>query len=171
MFVLGITHIIQIVVFYYQYLINKNYQGTRMVVDVERCRGNGIRVYTFTGNSLNSQDCNNRPEFHDHFWELSFCISALCGFLTRRENRVIIISIFTVFLASLLYFLYVNDDIQIRSIIIAATLAIVSFLTAHGLFVNKTRSVSSSANFTCGDFSRSWRSFYIPRCDVAIGNL
>jgi diguanylate cyclase (GGDEF)-like protein/PAS domain S-box-containing protein len=68
-------------------------------------------------------------------------------FFDKKENRGVVVTIFIVFILFYLYFTYVNNDITIRSFIVSVTLAVVSFLTAWGLFVNKTRSITASANF------------------------
>jgi two-component system, cell cycle sensor histidine kinase and response regulator CckA len=68
-------------------------------------------------------------------------------FLDRKENRGIIISISAVFLLSFFYYTYVDDDITARTVIIYAAPAIIAFLTAQGLFLNKTRAIATSAYF------------------------
>jgi diguanylate cyclase (GGDEF)-like protein/PAS domain S-box-containing protein len=68
-------------------------------------------------------------------------------FFDKKENRKIVVPVFAVFILSFFYYTYVNNDITIRSFIISVTLAVVSFLTAWSLLVNKTRSITASVNF------------------------
>ena len=149
--VLGITHVIQIVIFYYQYLINKNFRGPGWWL-----MWSAAEVIGFTFIILREIPSIHRVAIIGQnsmiILGVIFLYIGIMRFLDKKENRVIIISIFALFLLSLLYFIYVNDDIQMRSIIIDATLATVSFLTAHCLFVNKTRAITASANFTTAIF-------------------
>ena len=59
----------------------------------------------------------------------------------------IIIPVVTVFFFGLLWFLFIDDNIEIRSIFIDLALTTISFLTAYSLIVSKTRSIKSSAHF------------------------
>jgi hypothetical protein len=68
-------------------------------------------------------------------------------FLDKKENRWIVISILTVFILSFFYFTYVKPDFTARSLFFSAIATTISFLTAQGLFANKTRSITASANF------------------------
>jgi len=68
-------------------------------------------------------------------------------FFDKKENRKIVVPVFAVFILSYFYFTYVNNNITTRSFIISVTLAVVSFLTAWSLLVNKTRSITASVNF------------------------
>ena len=68
-------------------------------------------------------------------------------FFNKKVNLRIIIPIVSVFFFGLLYFLLVDNDIQIRSVIINASIAILAYMTAYSLFVDKTPSIAASANF------------------------
>lgn len=149
--VLGITHIIQIVVFYYQYMINKNYRGPGWWLMWSAAEVTGF-TFMFLRQIPPIQKIAIIIQNSMIILGVIFLYIGIMRFFDKRENRVIIVPVFTVFLASLLYFLYINDDFQIRGIIVSAALAFFSFLTAHGLFVNKTPSVSSSANFSASIF-------------------
>lgn len=149
--VLGITHIIQIVVFYYQYMINKNYRGPGWWLMWSAAEVTGF-AFMLLRQIPPIQKIAIIIQNSMIILGVIFLYIGIMRFFDKRENRVIIISVFSLFLASLLYFLYVNENFQIRGIIVSAALAFVSFLTAHGLFVNKTPSVSSSANFSASIF-------------------
>ena len=48
--------------------------------------------------------------------------------------------------------MYVNNDISGRTVVISATLAAISFMTAYSLFLKKDKLISGSANFTAAVF-------------------
>lgn len=58
-----------------------------------------------------------------------------------------ILSLFAVYLLSLHYFLFIQNDIQIRSAIINGMLALIAFITVYILYRYKYQSVKLSANF------------------------
>jgi len=144
--VLIITNFLQASVIFIQYLINKTYQGICWWVLGHTSLAIGFTLMLlrdFTSIELITIILANS------LLMLGF-ISIYIGsmrFLDKKENRGIIIPVFAVFILSYFYFTYVNNDITIRSIIIAGTIAIVSFLTALDLFVNKASNITASANF------------------------
>src|SRR5208283_1067366 len=73
-------------------------------------------------------------------------------FLDKKEDRGIVLFILAAFIVPFLFFIWVDNNIQVRSILIAAALAAVSFLSAQGLSANKTRAITPSANFTVAIF-------------------
>ena len=150
-FILVITHFIQIIVFTYQYIINKNYHGIEWWL-----MWSAAEVIGFIFLLL-----RDIPSIHVTaiIFQNSLIISGviflyigIMRFFDKKENRKIIISIFGIFLVSFLYFLFVNDNIQTRGTIIAATLSIISFVTVHALIVYKPKSVTASAYFTAAVF-------------------
>jgi len=148
---LGITNVLQVIAIFLQYLMNKTYRGI------------GGWVLGFTSIAMGFVLLILRDIISI---ELISIISAnallVLGeifiyigsmrFLDKKENRGIVISIFAVFILSFFYFTYVNNNIAVRTVIVSATLATISFLTAQGLLVNKTRSITASANFIAAVF-------------------
>jgi diguanylate cyclase (GGDEF)-like protein/PAS domain S-box-containing protein len=144
--VLGITHIIQIFVFSYQYLTNRNYKGIGWWLMWSAAEVSGftfILLRELPSIKLIAIICQNTSIILG----VIFLYTGIVRFFGKKENRWIVISIFTVFFAAFLHFIFADNDIRIRGIIISATLAIVSFLSAHALLFYRTRSVASSANF------------------------
>jgi PAS domain S-box-containing protein len=150
-FILGITNLMQVMVFYQQYRVNKSYQGIGwwLAWSAAGVIGFGIML------------------FRDIPYFLPFAIiiqnSMIIGgalflyfgvrrFFFKNLKIELLIPIVLIFFVGLLYFLFINNNIQVRATLISATLAIISILTAHSLFVHKTRHVTSSANFLAGVF-------------------
>ena len=144
--VVGITNVLQIIAIFLQYLINKTYRGI------------GWWVLGFASGAIGFVLLLLR----DHISiELISIIAAngllilggifqyigIMRFLDKKENRWIVISILTVFILSFFYFTYVKPDFTARSLFFSAIATTISFLTAQGLFANKTRSITASANF------------------------
>jgi PAS domain S-box-containing protein len=146
-FVLGITHIIQVIVFYYQYRINKNYRGPGWWL-----MWSAAEVTGFTFLILREIPSIHRIAIVVQNTMIVagviFLYIGIMRFLDKKENRPVALSVFILFFTSFLYFVYADDNIYIRSIILSVTLAIISFLTAYGLLVNKTPAINATANFT-----------------------
>ncbi|MCX6089886.1 MAG: PAS domain S-box protein, partial [Candidatus Atribacteria bacterium] len=62
-------------------------------------------------------------------------------FLNKKENQGIVGLILVVFILSFSYYVFVDNNIPIRTVIFSATTAIISFLLAQSLLMNKTRSI------------------------------
>jgi len=149
--VLGITHLIQMVVFLHQYKANKTYQGIGWWLLWSATEVAGFGFILLRGiPSLAAIAIT----FQNALIVLGtiFLYVGVMRFLDKKENRGIIIPLYAIYVAALVYFISVNDNIIIRSVIINATLAAVSFVTARSLVVNKTRSIAASANFNSAIF-------------------
>ncbi len=146
-FVLGVIHILQIAVFSFQYWINKNHQGTGwwLLWGIAEVMGFGcmlareippIRVLAITGQNT--------------FIILGviFLYIGIMRFFGQKKGHKIAILIFALYFAAFSHFLFVNDDIVTRGAVICATLAIISFLSAHALFVHRPAPVAIAANVT-----------------------
>lgn len=73
-------------------------------------------------------------------------------FLDKKENRVIIVPVFILFILSIVYYTFIEDSTTFRTLIVSVTTSIFAFLTAQALFFNKTRLITSSANFLAAVF-------------------
>ena len=81
-----------------------------------------------------------------------FLYLSIMQFLDEKENRGILSSIYGVFILAYYYYMYVDNDISSRTIVINATLAIIILMTTYQLFYKKDRRISGSANFTAAVF-------------------
>jgi diguanylate cyclase (GGDEF)-like protein/PAS domain S-box-containing protein len=146
-FVLGMTHIIQVVVFAQQYRINKTIPGVGWWLMWSSVEVIGFSFMLLRGiPSIESVAILGQNTLI--ILGVLFLYVGLMRFLGKKENHWMVISIFVVFIVPFLYFLWVDNNIEIRGILIAAALAEVSFLSAQRLWVNKTPAISTSANFT-----------------------
>ncbi len=73
-------------------------------------------------------------------------------FLEKNENRRFVISIFTGVILALFYLTYFKDDITLRTVIMHAAAAAISFLTARSMFVYRPQFLTDSAYFNASLF-------------------
>ena len=149
--VLGITDVLQAVAIFLQYLMNKTYRGIGGWALGFSSVAMGFILLLFRdfiSIDLISIILANTLLI---LGEIFIYIGSM-RFLDKKENRGIVVSIFIVFFLFYLYFTYVNNNINDRTAVQSATVAIISLLTAHGLFVNKTHSTTTSANFLSAVF-------------------
>ena len=145
--VLGITHLIQLILFAYHYRINRQYSGIGwwlMWCAAEMAGFTFLLLREIPAIGRGAIICQNVMIVSG----VIFQYVGIMRFFGRKENRAAVVSIFAGFLAIFLYFMLLRDDIDARGIVIAAALAGVSFLSAHALLRYRPRSVVSSANFT-----------------------
>jgi diguanylate cyclase (GGDEF)-like protein/PAS domain S-box-containing protein len=148
---LGITNALQVIALFIQYRANKTYRGIgwwalgfaswalglillllRDVISIKL-------ITIISGNALTVSGT-------------IFLYIGIMRFLDKKENLWIVISIFAVFIPPFFYYTYVNNDIAVRTVVVSVVLATISFLTAQALFVNKTRTITASANFISAVF-------------------
>jgi len=145
-FVLGLTHVIQFVVFIHQYVVNRTICGVGWWL-----LWSGVEVLAFTfmllrgipsiqSSAIIAQNCLL-------ILGVIFLYIGILRFLGQMEDRRFLALLYTVFIAVLCYFLYFHDDINARGAMISATLAIIAFLSGWALLAYKTSPVAASANF------------------------
>ena len=149
--VLGIIDVLQAVALFLQYRINKTYRGI------------GGWSLGFTSVAMGFilllfRDFISSDLISIILANTLFILGAIfiylgsMRFLDKKENRGIVVSIFIVFFLFYLYFTYVNNNINHRTAVFSAALAMISLLTAHGLFENKTHSIITSVSFLSAVF-------------------
>jgi len=146
--VMAITSGLQIIALILQYALNKTYRGIGWWVlwAVSTALGFSlIPLRDFTPAGLTSISIILTNALLLVGW--TFLYVGIMRFLDKKEHRGIIIALFAVFILSTFYFVYVNEYVNARSVILYGAVAIIGFLAAQGLFVNKTRSFAASANF------------------------
>ncbi len=147
-FILGLTSILQVIVIYLQYLLNKTYRGIGWWLLWSASTAAGflcmlLRDVVPVGLISASILFTNALLLAGQI----FLYIGILRFLAKQEKRGIIIAVFSVFILSTLYVLYVNKDDNARTLIFYAAAAIFLLLAAQGLFVNKARSFTASATF------------------------
>jgi len=144
--ILVFTHIMQVVVFYHQYKVNKNYNGLGWWLMWSAFETLGFIAVLF----------RNIPSILPLIIVLQntfivggtfFLYIGIKRFFGKKINFKIIIAANVLFLLSLLFFIFVSNNMQMRSVLTSGTLAIVSFVTAFSLFVDKKPELKTSAYF------------------------
>lgn len=69
-------------------------------------------------------------------------------FFDRKESHRFLIPFYTVFLLAYYYFMYGNNDISGRTVVVSTAIAVIELMTAYVLLSIKERHVSTSAHFT-----------------------
>ena len=78
----------------------------------------------------------------------TYCVYiGVMRFFGKQENRKLILGSFSVFLILLLVFLFIMDDIVIRSFIISIALSFTGFLASVVLFQNQIKSIRVTTRF------------------------
>jgi len=149
--ILGLTHLMQVIVFYHQYRINKTYKGIGWWL-----LWSAAEVFGFSFILL-----RNIPSILPLVIILQnslivagtvFIYAGVRQFFDKPLNFKLLLPILSLFFAGLLFFLFIKENLVVRSVIINSTIAVISFITAFTLFRDRPRSVSASANFNGGIF-------------------
>ena len=148
---LGITHLIQVAVFYQQYKTNKSYQGVGWWL-----MWSIAEIVGFAGMLL-----RGIPSIHliamiirnsGIFLGTIFVYIGVMRFLDKKVNPKIIFSVSTFFIIAIVCFVYVDDNAFMRYVIFNAAVAGTALLTAYVLFVHKMPSITTSAHFNTAVF-------------------
>ncbi|HPP87669.1 MAG TPA: ATP-binding protein, partial [bacterium] len=146
--ILGIVNILQVIVFFIQYKINKIYKGIGWWTIAFFM----LAVAFFIGLLRTLPDFKSIATFFSNSIYLFTAISIYIGaarFFDKKESKAIIYSIAICFLIAYFYLTFIIDIFQIRTVIISFTLSIFAFLSAKTIFENKTKNIKISANFIC----------------------
>ncbi len=150
--VLSITSVLQVIAISLQYLINKTYRGLGWWALGGAVTAIGfvlllLRDVVISFDLISIVFANTLLVLGEIFLYIG-----VMRFLDKQENRGLVISTLAVFILACFYYTYVKNDITIRTVIVSAALATLSFLTAQSLLVNKTRAITASANFISAVF-------------------
>ncbi|MCX6249143.1 MAG: PAS domain S-box protein [Bacteroidetes bacterium] len=144
--ILGVTHLMQVLVFFHQFKVNKTYRGLGwwLMWSAAEVIGFGVmllrNIPSFLAGALIIQNLMIVAGS-------VFLFLGVKKFFNSAVNLKLLFLVVSVFLAGLFYFLFIDNNIQIRTGIICTTVAVISFFTAYSLFINKTRCINVSANF------------------------
>ncbi|MFZ4520328.1 MAG: PAS domain-containing sensor histidine kinase [Bacteroidales bacterium] len=142
--IIGITHLIQVLVFLYQYAVNKSFKGPGWWL---LWSASEVLGFSFI---LGRSDPATLPLviiLQNSLIVVGtiFLYAGVTQFLDKKVNKGLIIPLLAVFVTGLLYFLFIDNKIQVRTSLISFTLACISFATAHALLTNKIRAIKVSA--------------------------
>jgi two-component system sensor histidine kinase/response regulator len=149
--VIGILHLMQVLIFFHQYKTNKFLKGPGwwLTWSAIECLGFGFillrgipslvplsiffqNIFIFTGTI--------------------FIYIGVLRFLERRVNWKFLGSFFASYVVLHLTFIFVRDDINLRTLVFDIYLSIIAFITAFALYQNKNQSISTTVNFNVAVF-------------------
>jgi diguanylate cyclase (GGDEF)-like protein len=145
--VLGIVDVIQVIVFFLLYLVNRAFKGIGWWVLGSALSAAGLGLILLQDIVSIERVSNFSAGALLVLGQVFFYVGVM-RFLDKQENRIIAVLVFAIFILSFFYYSYVNNDITVRTVIVSAATAAISFLTADRLFINKPRTMAASANFT-----------------------
>lgn len=149
--IISAVNIIQAVVFIIQYRINKNYNGI----------GWWTAGFIMVASGLLVSFLRKIPELENIVIILSniilllaiiFIYTGCMRFFDKKENKVLILIIFIIYIISLSYFTYINKNVNIRAFIIAISISYFSLLTANCIRANRFPAISATAIFNSAIF-------------------
>lgn len=81
-----------------------------------------------------------------------FIYVGISKFIEKKANKWILIQIFAAFIFSYNYYIYAENNLTARTIIVSSILAVISMMVAYKLFLNKNKYISETAKFTAAVF-------------------
>ena len=143
--VLGITHLMQIVVFFYQYKANKEVEGPGwwLLWSAAEMLGfiiillRAIPFLTFPIIVIQNLVLLIGP---------FFIYIGIVKFLGKKVNYRLLLYTFLTFSVIHFYYIFVDDNIEIRSVNISLFFALISFFTAYQIIKYSTKSIRLTAN-------------------------
>jgi PAS domain S-box-containing protein len=149
--ILGILQLLQVLVFYYQYRVNKNIKGPGwwllwslaeslgfFLILLRNIPALKIPVYIAQDPILLSGPI--------------FLYIGVLKFFDRKVNYKSIITFFSAFVFIHLVFLFLTDSILMRSFAFAIGISVLAFLTAYTIHKNKTKPIYLSSNLNIAIF-------------------
>ena len=144
--ILCIASLIQFIILFIQYKVNKKYNGIVFWVLGYAFMAAGYMLLFIRGfisvKLIAIISANSLILLGSIFLYLG-----VMRFIDKKESRGIIFTLFIVFILSFVYYTYFNDDIKLRTAIIYSAMAVISLLTAQGLFFCKDYAIKASVYF------------------------
>ncbi len=145
-FVLGLLHLIQVIVFYYQYTANRAFPGVRwwLLWSTAGVVGFGcmlLRTVPFleTGAILLQNAML--------LLGVMMLYVGILRFLDRRENRALLVSVGVTYVAAQVYFLLAHDHYAARGVVMSTGLAVMGFMSARALWAYTPAGIRPLARF------------------------
>lgn len=149
--IIGITHLMQILVFYNQYKTNKNLAGPGwwLLWSAAESLAFGLILLRGIPSLLPLVIV-----FQDVIIISGtfFVYIGIMRFFNRKVNQKLVISAFTGFVVLHLFFFLVYNSIEARTLLLDVYLSVIAFVTAIAIFKNKTDSIASTAIFNMAIF-------------------
>ena len=150
-FVLGLLHLIQVIVFYYQYATNRGFPGVKwwLLWSTAEVVGFGAMLVRTVPFMLMGAILVQNAMI---LLGVIFLYAGILRFLNRRENRGLLVSLFVTYLAAQVYFLVAHDHYEARGVLVSAGLAVVAFMSARALWAYSPRTIHALARFMAVTF-------------------
>jgi PAS domain S-box-containing protein len=144
--ILGITHLLQVIIFAFHVSINRTSRGAGWWL-----LWSGTAAVAFVFVPLRAMPSLYHISIIAQNMLLTLAVTFLyigiMRFLGAREHRGLVALILSVFLVVLFYFTYAFDDIAFRTVAISVIWAAIALLTAYSLLTQKHTSIHASATF------------------------
>jgi PAS domain S-box-containing protein len=143
--VLGITQLLQVLIFSYQYIVNDNIKGPGWWLLWSATEAVGLFIILL----------RNIPQLTFVVISLQdiiillgmiFIYIGIIKFLGKKTETKLITVFFLIFVLIHLGFLIVTDNIVIRSFVLSIAISLISFFTAYKLFRYRTKDIFITAN-------------------------
>ncbi len=145
--VLGIIHAIQFVIFLTEFYYHKNYKGPGwwLLWSVTGLLG---FIFLVTRQIKSVESISIFGQNLMLVLATVFIYIGIMRFLEKRERSNVLLIIFLIFIIPFSYYVFIDDNIHVRTILIWLTLGSVSFLSGYDLYLYRTKSIAIAAN-TC----------------------
>lgn len=137
--VLGITHTIQLVIFLLEYFSHKDYKGPGWWV---LWCGSSILGFVF----IQTRQIESIEHLSIFGQNVMFILASffvyigVMRFLEKKERRILLYIIFSLFLIPFSYYTFIIDDIQNRTIIIWTTVFFIAAISTIDLYIHRPKS-------------------------------
>lgn len=142
--------ITQVIVLFIQYRMNKTYRGVGWWVLGSASMSLGVIFMPML--TIKSLEMLARVANPLVVLGQIFLYIGILQFLDKKGNRLLLSSIFVIFAVSYYYYMYFDNDISGRTVVVNATLATICAMSSYNLYFKKDRLISISTNFTATIF-------------------
>jgi PAS domain S-box-containing protein len=142
---LGIIYFIQFIIFSFEYYFHKNFKGPGWWLLWSGAAILGfISIQTRQINSLEHISILVQNVMHILTYILLYI--GIMRFLGRRERLNLLIVIFVLYVIPFSYYVFIDDDLHIRTILIWTTVALITSVSAYDLYLYREKSIQSALN-------------------------
>lgn len=142
-FIIGITHIIQFVIFYIQFKVVKVYKGIGWWLLWSALEIIGFLAILF-------RDLQSIFNIIIILQNTTIILGMLCiyigymRFVGKKVNKIVLHSVIIVYLTVFLYFLFIDYNLQLRSEIVNSSIVFISFFTGYNILKFRLHSIKLS---------------------------
>jgi len=142
--VLGVIYTIQFVIFFVEFYYHKNYEGPGWWLFWSGSAILGF-VFMLTRQISSVVHISILGQNVMLFLASVFIYIGIMRFLKKKERSGLLIVIFTVYIIPFCYYLFVDENLQIRTILIWLTQCFIALLGGYDLYRYKTKSLNIAA--------------------------